>query len=280
MNRIDKTLKGCRDQGRPALVMFVSAGDPSLETSERLITEISAAGADIIEIGIPFSDPMADGPAIQAASQRALAAGANLPAILAMLKRLRKKLQTPFVLFSYYNVIMQYGVEKLAEISADIGIDGWLIVDVPAEESGEIRPALNATGIRWITLLAPTTPPERVEKLVEHAEGFVYYITVTGVTGAREKLPKELEENLEKIRSASPVPVVAGFGISSPPMARTVARHADGIVVGSALIQIMAQAENTDEGIRESAAFVSSLAEALKCVDPQHDHASTTYCGH
>lgn len=266
MNRIDETLIRCRNEGRSALVMFVSAGDPSLADSELLISEISKAGADIIEIGIPFSDPMADGPTIQAASQRALSAGANLPAILAMLRKLRRSVNTPFVLFSYYNVIMQYGIEKLAAVSTDIGIDGWLIVDVPAEESDEVRPTLKTHGIRWITLLAPTTPQERAEKLLENAEGFVYYITVTGVTGARSTLPKELAGDLDRIRSSIPVPVVAGFGISNPETARTVAEHADGVVVGSALIQIMECAQAPAEGINEASAFVSSLSEALKDV--------------
>jgi len=264
MNRIDQTFAACRDEARKALVMFVSAGDPSLSVSEALIEAIAEAGADVIEIGVPFSDPMADGPTIQAASQRALAAGATLPGILDMTRRLRARIATPMVLFSYYNVIMQYGVEKLAQDSKEAGIDGWLVVDVPSEEAAEVRPFIEPHDLHWITLLAPTTGQERARKLLGEASGFVYYITVTGVTGARDKLPENLVSDLAQVKAASPVPVVAGFGISSPDMARQVAAHADGVVVGSALIQILAKAPNPDQGVADCAEFVAALAAALR----------------
>lgn len=263
MNRIDETFARCRQQGHKALVMFVSAGDPTLEVTEELIPAIAAAGADVIEVGVPFSDPMADGPAIQAASQRALASGTTLRKILAMVSRIRERVDTPMVLFSYYNVIMQYGVEALARDSAAAGIDGWLVVDVPAEEADEVRPSVVQHGLHLIQLLAPTTPRERAAKLLADATGFVYYITVTGVTGARDALPDDLSEHLQTIRALTPVPVVAGFGISSPEMARTVAEHADGIVVGSALIQLLAQADDRGQGVKACRDFVSALAAVL-----------------
>ena len=264
MNRIDKAFRLCKDEDRGALVMFVSAGDPSLALSEELIPAIAEAGADIIELGVPFSDPMADGPAIQAASQRALAGGVTLSDIIAMVGRLREKTEAAFVLFSYYNVIMQYGVERLAADSAAAGIDGWLVVDVPGEEAGEVKPFLGPHDLHWITLLAPTTPRARAAELLADASGFVYYITVTGVTGARNALPDDLAEHLHAIRSLTDTPVVAGFGISSPDMARHVAAQADGVVVGSALIQTLVRSAGTREGIAECVAFVSALAAALR----------------
>jgi len=264
MNRIAATFQACRDGNRKALVMFVSAGDPSLPVTERLIDAIIAAGADLIEIGVPFSDPMADGPAIQAASQRALASGTTLRKILDLCARVRTRTQTPLILFSYYNVILQYGVHDLARDAAAAGIDGWLLVDVPAEEADEVRPAMTAQGLQWITLLAPTTPPERAARLAAQAEGFVYYITVTGVTGVRAELPDDLATHLEHVREIARVPVVAGFGISNPEMARRVAAHADGVVVGSALVNTLARAAAPEQGISACAELVRALAAALK----------------
>ncbi len=265
MNRIKTTFNRCREENRKALVMFISAGDPSLAASERLVAGIAAAGADIIEVGVPFSDPMADGSAIQAASQRALAAGTTLEGILEMVRTLRQSgLTQPVVLFSYYNVLLQYGVEKLARDSAAAGVDAWLAVDVPFEEAGEIRPCLQACGLDLITLLAPTTPPERCKKLLQDATGFVYYITVTGVTGARNVLPANLQEKLAEIRKMSPVPVVAGFGISNPEMAREVGKHADGVVVGSALVKMMEKVKDLEQGVQDCSMFVRSLFLALQ----------------
>jgi tryptophan synthase alpha chain len=265
MNRIDQALDKCQQENRKALVMFVSAGDPNLAFTEKLIPAIAEAGADIIEVGVPFSDPMADGPAIQAASQRALEAGTKLRDILPMLKRLREQgVETPFVLFTYYNVIFQYGVERLAADSHAAGIDAWLAVDVPAEEEQEIMPALQAKGLHRITLLAPTTPPERLRNLAGNAQGFVYYITVTGVTGVREELPPDLAEHLAAVKAVSPVPVMAGFGVSSPEMARMVGSHADGVVVGSKLIETIANAPDETSALTAATDLVSSLAGALQ----------------
>jgi tryptophan synthase alpha chain len=265
MTRIDQAFKVCQGNGRKALVIFVSAGDPDLAFTEELIPAIAEAGADIIEIGVPFSDPMADGPAIQAASQRALKAGTTLAGILAMAERLRKNgVQTPFVLFSYYNVLLQYGVERLAAESAAKGIDAWLVVDMPAEEEDEIAPVLKQHGLQKITLLAPTTPPDRMARLAARAEGFIYYITVTGVTGARDTLPPDLARHLREVKQASTVPVAAGFGVSTPAMARQVGAEADGVVVGSKLIQTIAAAENRQQAKQQAVDLVTSLAGALR----------------
>lgn len=264
MNRIERAFETCRSAGRKALVCFVSAGDPDLEATARLVPALAAAGADIIELGVPFSDPMADGPTIQQASQRALAAGTTLAGVLEMVARVRQVTQVPLVLFSYYNVIFQYGVERLARAAAEAGVDGVLLVDVPMEELDEVQPALDRVGIPIIRLVAPTTPPERIAMITQGAGGFIYCITVTGVTGARNALPEDLSTQLERVRALSPVPVVAGFGIASPEMARAVAAYADGVVVGSALVQRLAGPGSVDERIAACAHFVAELARALR----------------
>lgn len=264
MNRIDALFNDCREKDRRALIMYVCAGDPDLKTTADLIRGIVAAGADLVEVGVPFSDPMADGPTIQAAGERALAAGTTLPAILDMVRDLRCALDTPMVLFSYYNVLFNYGIEAIAEQAAEAGIDGVLIVDVPFEEMHEVRPALNAHGLYLISLVAPTTDSRRARTILADAQGFVYCITVTGVTGARSALPEELGNQLDSVRTLSPVPVAAGFGISGPEMARATAEHADGVVVGSALVNRLAEAQTPEQGIDDCTAFVRELADALR----------------
>ncbi|MFA4945087.1 MAG: tryptophan synthase subunit alpha [Lentisphaeria bacterium] len=261
---IEQTFAACKAQGRKALVTYVTAGDPDLAVTERLLPELASAGADMIELGAPFSDPMADGPTIQAACQRALKAGTTLPKILAMMRRLHGRLPCPVVLFGYYNVFLQYGLERLAAELPACGIEGLLVVDLPHEEAAELEPALAAHGLSRITLLAPTTPPERAATLLKAARGFVYYITVTGVTGARKELPADLAAKLAALRRLSPVPVVAGFGVGTPEQARQVAAHADGVVVGSALVQRLATAESPAAGVAAATALVREIAAALR----------------
>ncbi len=264
MNRIDRAFAACRREGRKALVTFISAGDPSLEVSASLLTALAGAGADVIELGVPFSDPMADGPTIQAASQRALAAGTTLARVLDLARRFRQASDVPLVLFSYYNLIFRYGVDRLAADSAEAGVDGWLVVDLPVEESVEVRPALERNRLHWIALVAPTTPPERLAFLLEGTGGFVYCITVTGVTGARNDLPSDLMAHTARVKEATDLPVVAGFGISSPEMARRVAAHVDGVVVGSRIIDLLAGAASPEAGVQRAAAFTRGLAAALR----------------
>ena len=263
-NRIDRAFAECRRAGRKALVLFVSAGDPDLETSEQLIEAIGEAGADVVEIGVPFSDPMADGPTIQAASQRALAGGATLPKILDMIRRVRRRVEIPFVLFSYYNVMLNYGLQALARDSAAAGVDGWLVVDVPAEEAEEVSDVMTEHNLHRIPLVAPTTPAERIPLLLRCAAGFVYYIAVKGVTGARAEMAADLESHIGRIRAVTSLPVVAGFGVSGPESARRTARYADGVVVGSRLIDIVSGAETPRQGVEAGRTFVTSLAEALQ----------------
>lgn len=263
-NRIDLTFRLCAAENRKALVVFVSAGNPDLKTTEELILRAAGAGADIIELGVPFSDPMADGPVIQESSMRALKSGVTLRDIIAMAARIRYRSAIPMVLFSYYNVILAYGLEKAAAESKFAGIDAWLVVDVPLEEKAEIMPYLDRYGLYLIPLIAPTTPAERALSIVQDAKGFVYYITVAGVTGVRKAMSEDLTAKLQAVKALSPIPVVAGFGISTPEMAASTARHADGVVVGSALVRIMNDAATPAKGINQSAELITKLAGALK----------------
>ncbi len=246
------------NKGHKALVIYVTAGHPDMAASEEIIGKIIEAGADLIELGVPFSDPMADGVVIQESSQIALANGANLPGIIAMAKRLRKKYPTPMILFSYYNVLLAGGLEVNVAAAAEAGIDGMLIVDLPLEETDEVRPVLDKYKLALIPLVAPTTPPERAEKIVRNAEGFVYYITVKGVTGVRSSVATDLKEHLGTLRQASPAPVVAGFGISNAEQAAANAEFADGVVVGSAVVKLITEGKRD-----EAVSLVKSMANSL-----------------
>ncbi len=263
MNRIDQVFEQCRASGRMALIPFLTAGDPSLEVTEKVIMQFVQNGADLIELGVPFSDPMADGPTIQDACERALKSGVKLADILQLAARLRGRgVQTPFVLFSYFNMIHHYGVEKLARDCKGVGIDAWLTVDVPVEEVDEVKPHLDAYGLHWIALVAPTTPEDRLQRILKKAGGFIYYITVTGVTGARVDLPDDVEQHLRLIRGHTQIPVAAGFGISSPEMVRALRGKADAVVVGSKIIKTLHGEKTIEEGVAAVGALVKKLSEA------------------
>jgi len=266
--KIKKIFEKTKKENRSALITFVSCGDPNLEFTEKLIRKICKSGCDIVELGVPFSDPMADGKSIQAASLRALQSGVNIIKILEMVARLRKSgIENPFVLFSYYNPIFVVGKERIAKLSQEVGIDGWLIVDVPLEESGEILEITKENNIDLIPLAAPTTPLERITKISKNGSGFLYYITVAGVTGARDSLPEHFAERLKKVCEVSTLPVAAGFGISTPQMARTAALSADAVVVGSKFIDLIHDTfiENgEDEALKKAEEFIASLAIQMK----------------
>ncbi len=255
-------------ENRAALVVFVSCGDPNIEFSEKLIERICASGADIIELGVPFSDPMADGKTIQAASRRALNGGATLEKVVALAKRLRSRgVETPFVMFSYFNPIFKLGVEKTVDECAAAGIDSLLVVDVPLEEADEVVSVASPKGIEFIPLAAPTSSPDRIRKISEKGAGFLYYVTVAGVTGARGALPEGIAARLAEVRKASVLPVAAGFGISNPEMAHAAAESADAVVVGSKFVDLAYKTyvERGEAAALDAAAdFVSSLAAQMK----------------
>ncbi|HWP34362.1 MAG TPA: tryptophan synthase subunit alpha [Thermodesulfobacteriota bacterium] len=233
-------------EGRKALGVYLTAGDPDLATTRALVLEAARRGADFVELGVPFSDPTADGPTIQRAAERALAAGTTLPAVLDSLRAIRDESDVPVVLFGYYNPFFAFAQEggrfrpeRLARAVKEAGADGILVVDLPVEELHEIKPACDAAGLDTIVLVAPTTPPARLAAAAALGRGFLYYISVTGVTGARDRLSPELAERLAAVRARVSLPVVVGFGISTPAQAAEAARYADGVVVGSALVRLV-----------------------------------------
>lgn len=264
MGRIQATFERLKQRGETALIPFITAGDPDLATTEELIHTLVANGADLIELGFPFSDPMADGPTIQAASERALEGGTTLPKVLELVARVREHTNVPLVLMGYYNPVFSYGPERFAADAAAAGVDGLLLVDLPAEESGEIRDHLQQAGICLIQLLAPTTPPQRMQRLVADAEGFVYYVSMTGVTGTSHVDAAAIEQQVSDLQRLSPVPVAVGFGISSPADAAAVGRFADAVVVGSALVKVVAAYGASPELSTRVGDFVRSLKQGLR----------------
>lgn len=242
MTRLQSTFARLREQKAPGLVTYITAGDPDLEKTGGIIRALDRAGADVLEVGVPFSDPLADGPVIQRATERALAAGTTLERVLDLLAGLRNDVKAPVVIFSYANPILRFGAERFADRAAAAGVDGVLILDVPLEEADESRQLLASRGIDTILLLSPTTTDERLRKAATLGSGFVYAISRLGVTGVRDTLADGAEEMVRRIRAASDLPVALGFGISKPEHVRAVGQWADAAVVGSALVNVIAEA--------------------------------------
>lgn len=234
--RIDKAFAGMKKEGRAGLVGYLTAGDPDYDTSLKIILAGIDAGIDVLELGIPFSDPTADGPVIQAASQRALASGMSVRKALTLVTDIRKETDIPIILFGYANPFFYYGYEAISRDASAAGADGMLIVDLPFEESGEARGSLESNDLAMIPLVAPTTPADRLELVLNKAKGFIYYIMVTGVTGQRASVADDVKEHIAEIKTVSSLPVAAGFGISNGKQAAEAASAADAIVVGSALV--------------------------------------------
>ncbi len=237
MNRIDKMFKRLDGEGRKALIGYLTAGDPSEVESEQNILAAINAGIDMLELGVPFSDATADGPTIQQAAQRALSGGMNVGRALDMVRRLRKKTDAPIALFGYVNPFFNYGYQRLCLEASEAGVDGLLVVDLPAEESGEIRRFVESAGMYLVPLIAPTTPDERAARIVRNGGGFVYYIMIKGVTGARSGVSNDVSEHVGALRKVTDLPIAVGFGVSSGAQAREVSKSADAVVVGSALIR-------------------------------------------
>jgi tryptophan synthase alpha chain len=248
MSAISEVFARCRAERRAAFIPFLSAGDPNLATTAELLKAFVAGGADIIELGVPFSDPIADGPVIQRASARALDAGATMSGILRLVAQQRDQLGVPIVLFTYFNPIHARGVESFAEQATSSGVDGVLCVDLPPDEGDhDVIPVLQRHGLDTIFLLAPTSTRERLKAVSTHSSGFVYYVSRTGVTGAREELPKELLKESKRLRRRLSLPLAVGFGISTPQQVASVAKVADGVVVGSALVRLIEEKTGQDD---------------------------------
>ena len=246
-SRIAERFAGLRAARSTGLVTFVTAGDPDLTTSAEIVKALDRAGADVVEIGVPFSDPLADGPVIQRATERALASGTTLLGVLDLVRRLRPQLRMPVVIFSYANPILRIGAERFADLAAAAGVDGVLVLDLPIEEAGDFRAMLDARRIDTILLLSPTTSDDRLRQAAALGSGFLYAISRLGVTGVRDDLAEGAEEMVRRIRAVSDLPVALGFGISTPEHVRRVAQWADAAVVGSALVNVIAEAGPTGD---------------------------------
>lgn len=236
MNRINRKFGQLRKEGRSAFIAYITAGDPDLGYTERLVPALEKNGVDIVELGIPFSDPLADGPVIQAASSRALNKGATLDKIFKLSGKIRKRSQVPVVFMTYYNPVLRYGEDAFMRSCARHGVDGVIIPDLPVEEAGNIIRKARKAGVCTIFLVAPTSTAGRIKAITAASSGFVYYVSLTGVTGARKSLSASVASNVRRIKSVTSKPVAVGFGVSDPSQARLVARFADGVIVGSAIV--------------------------------------------
>ena len=264
MSRIDDRFAELRDRGETALITFITAGDPDLETTEALVLAMAESGADLIEIGVPFSDPIAEGPTIQRASERALERGTNLRAILELVARLRPHVDVPLLLMGYANPLHAMGEEAFAVAAGAAGVDGIIIPDLPPEEGEPFFAPCRERGIDPVLLAAPTTTPERLVHLAEQTRGFLYYVSLQGVTGARPELASDLEAKVRAAKAAGDAPVCVGFGISTPEQAARVGAWADGVVVGSAFVEAIERAPNREVAVREVSQLVASLKAPLR----------------
>lgn len=258
MSRLSKVFAG---GDGPRLVTYVSAGDPDLVRSREVVLALARAGADVIEMGVPFSDPIADGPVIQRASERALAAGGSLAATLALVADVRRETEVPIVIFTYVNPVLRMGLDAFVDRAANAGVDGVLLLDIPIEESDEVRAALDRRGIDQIFLISPTTTDERLKRAAELGRGFLYAISRLGVTGVRDVVATSAKPLVERIRAVTPMPVALGFGISKPEHVREVVTYADAAVVGSAIVQVIADADRAGTDV---AAAVEKFVRWLK----------------
>ncbi len=264
MSRLAEAFRNARRERRAAFVAYVTAGDPNLERTVELATALRRGGADVLELGVPFSDPIADGPTNQRAAERALAAGTTLDGVLRSVAEIRRREELPIVLFSYANPVLRFGVERFAEEAAAVGVDGVLFTDVPVEELGRFGPVLAAHRLDPILLVTPTSTRDRVRAAAKHGAGFLYLVSRTGVTGAQQSLAAELADDARRVRRLSKLPVAVGFGISSPGQVAAVAAIADGVVVGSAIVDVVGRVGDR-AGLGDAVQrFVTPLAEACR----------------
>jgi tryptophan synthase alpha chain len=259
VGRIEDAFTNLKQQGRKGFIPFITAGDPDLATTEQLLTELAHAGATVIELGVPFSDPMADGPVIQRASERALKNSFALQDLLDMVARARKQIDTPIILFSYFNPLLQFGVKRVAAAAKEAGLDGVLVTDMTPEESGEIESELRANELDMIFLVAPTSTDERLKLVADHASGFVYAVSRAGVTGTRESVSVEAEKLVQRMRRFTSLPIAVGFGISNVDQVRDVQRYADAVVVGSAIVAEMERLGAAPEVAQKIGEFAREL---------------------
>jgi tryptophan synthase alpha chain len=264
MGRIGERFARLRKAGDRALVPFVTAGDPDLGTTGELVLAMAEAGADAIELGVPFSDPTADGPTIQRASDRALVGGTTLRRVLALVKQLRPQVPIPLLLMGYANPFYALGVDGFVQEAGAAGVDGIICPDLPPEEGADLYGALEKAALDAVLLAAPTTTPARLALLARETRGFLYYVSLTGVTGARQSLATGIEEGVRAVRALTDVPVCVGFGVGTPEQAAEIGRYADGVVVGGAIVDRIERAANPDAAVTEVARFVAELKAPLR----------------
>ncbi|MFQ5580607.1 MAG: tryptophan synthase subunit alpha [Nitrospiria bacterium] len=263
MSRIEAALRNVGAKGEKGLIAYVMAGDPNLEESAKIILEIERGGADLIEIGIPFSDPIADGPTIQKASERALQQGVHVRNVLDLVLDLRRQTKIPLILMSYCNPIYVFGIKRFFKEAKRVGVDGLIIPDLPPEEARDFILQSRKTGVDLIFLAAPTTPQERLEKIIKVVTGFLYYVPLTGVTGSELRGKEAIGERIRRIKLLTEKPVAVGFGISKPEEAREIGSEADAVIVGSALVRIIETASKDPAYLTSLSTFVASLKQAL-----------------
>ncbi len=266
MNRIEERFARLKREGKKAFIVYIGAGDPNLEATRQLALAFDQAGVDVLELGVPFSDPLADGLVNQLAAQRGLESGTTPPKLLATVAAIRREVQIPIVLYIYFNLIHRVGMERFINDAAKAGVDGLLVLDLPPEESDSYESLMRQAGLCQIYLIAPTTPEDRLAAIVKRGAGFIYYISREGVTGMQSKVASNLGEQVAKIREHTALPIAVGFGISNPEQAKLVAQAADGCVVGSAIVNQIAQHGKSPDLVGKVSEFVKSLAQAVKQV--------------
>ncbi|OAT86418.1 tryptophan synthase subunit alpha [Desulfotomaculum copahuensis] len=262
VNRISRCFDELAARREKGLIAYICAGDPDLDTTVRLVEAIAAAGADLVELGIPFSDPVADGPSIQRAAARALAGGVKVAQIIAAAARIRRRTDVPLIFMTYYNPVLQYGLEEFVRDAASAGVDGLIVPDLPLEEAGALLAPAGGAGLALIPLVAPTTTPERLQAISAAARGFVYCVSVTGVTGARQEIHTDLAKFTGRVRAYTGLPLAVGFGISGPAAAARVAPCCDAVVVGSAIVDRVAAAADSDP-VPAAAGLAGEIKSAL-----------------
>ncbi|MBI4707273.1 MAG: tryptophan synthase subunit alpha [Candidatus Omnitrophica bacterium] len=251
MSRIEQTFKQLRKSGGKALIPYIMTGDPSLEATKKLIADIEEAGADIIELGVPFSDPLADGPTIQRAHERALQNGVTLRKVLALVKEIRQSSEVPLVLMTYFNPVFKFGIEAFAREASNAGVDGVIIPDLIPDEADDFIKAARQFKLDTIFLLAPTSTLERIKKVVKASTGFIYYVSITGITGAKLSIGNPMKDTLEIIRSNTGKPVAVGFGISTPQEAASVSKLSEGVIIGSAIVRLIAEGKDIKDFVKK-----------------------------
>jgi tryptophan synthase alpha chain len=261
--KLHDTTHRLKEKGEKALVAFLTAGYPDEDTFRRLVRVADGAGCDLIEIGVPFSDPVADGPLIQESSKRALDNGISLPRIIDITGEIAQEIATPLVFMSYYNPILRMGDERFAESANASGVSGVIVPDLPLEESGQLRSVVRSRELGYVDLIAPTSSDDRIEAIASEAEGFLYLVSVTGVTGVRSPRSQDIERFVSRVRVKTDLPLYVGFGISDAETATEAARHSDGVIIGSALIRLIKSATSSDDALERVAGFLAEVKSAL-----------------